>query len=608
MLIYLLLLGFSMTVVGFNWPVEHDNAVGVIVDGELVFASEEERWTRHKHSPGEPPVNALKQAFLFLRRKYGIKPKDVDAYAVNFDPKLFPVDIRRRWLIHSIRNLSGKVGMGLLEGGLITVGLRIGSLYLRGDYLDLARRFVRFVAHSIGEDVPDNIKIIPVVHHLAHASSAYYFSGFNNATVLTVDGYGEFEATVVWRVRDGEFEEVASIPAVYGSLGLLYEEVSAKIGYDHLEGPGKVMGLAPYGRASKYYEKLRSFIKFDNKDYPFRFFVPGKWRVKGIDVDYRMPYRYIASALYSDAHVPWSPHGDLHPDAVDLAWAVQSVTEETMLHLAKWTKEHTGEDKLGLAGGVALNAKANMVIHYSKTFNDIFIFPAANDAGTPIGAAAYVYEHILGGKIKRQRLRTVYLGPEYGDEEVKKVVERGGWNARYIGDDVNEVVDLIVKGFVVAWYQGRAELGPRALGNRSIIADPRRRDMWGLVNRIKGREWWRPLAPSLLEEDAGKYFIEPVPHQFMILMYKYRNEMCEVVPAVCHVDQTARPQTVSKDENRTWYELIKAFKDETGEGIILNTSFNLAGEPLVETPTDAIRSYALGAFKAIYLQGYLIQK
>jgi len=596
-----------MIVVGFNWPVEHDHAVGVIVDGELVFASEEERWTRHKHSPAEPPVNALKQAFLYLRRKYGIKPKDIDAYTVNFDPKLFPMDIRRRWLIHSIRNLSGKVGMGLLEGGLITAGLRIGSLYLLGDYLDLARRFVRFVIHSIGEDAPDNVKVIPVVHHLAHASSAYYFSGFNNATVLTVDGYGEFEATVVWRVRDGEFEKVASIPTVYGSLGLLYEEVSAKIGYDHLEGPGKVMGLAPYGKASKYYEKLKSFIRFDDKDYPFRFVVPGKWRVKGTDADYRMPYRFITDSLYPNDRVSWDPHGDLHPDAIDLAWAVQTVTEETMLHLAKWAREHTGEDKLGLAGGVALNAKANMVIHYSKTFNDMFIFPAANDAGTPIGAAAYVYEHVLGGKMKRQRLKTVYLGPEYSDEDVKKVVERGGWNARYIGDDVNEVVDLVVKGHVVAWYQGRAELGPRALGNRSIIADPRRRDMWGVVNKIKGREWWRPLAPSLLEEDAGKYFIEPVPHQFMILMFKYKPGMCEVVPAVCHVDQTARPQTVSKDENRTWYELIKAFKDETGEGIILNTSFNLAGEPL-ETPQDAIRSYALGAFKAIYIQGYLIQK
>jgi carbamoyltransferase len=594
-----------MTVVGFNCPVEHDHAVGVIVDGELVFASEEERWTRHKHSPGEPPVNALKQALLYLRRKYGIKPKDVDAYAVNFDPKLMAYTMRFKYTAGTFAGLINRIRFDVLnKDNLVGIGLAalgLGFTILRGDYLDLARRFVRFVVHSIGEDVPDNIRIIPVPHHLAHASSAYYFSGFNNATVITVDGTGEFEATVVWRVKNGEFEEVVSIPTVYGSLGFLYEGVSVKIGYDILEGPGKVMGLAPYGKASKYYEKLRSFIRFDDKDYPFRFVSPGNVRVGDI-------YRAIADSLYPGGRVPWDPHGDLHPDAVDLAWAVQSVTEEVMLHLARWAREHTGEDKLALAGGVALNAKANMVIHYSKLFNDIFIFPAANDAGTPIGAAAWVYEHVLGGKMRRQRLKTVYLGPEYGDEEVRRVVERGGWGARYVGDDVNEVVDLVIKGHVVAWYQGRAELGPRALGNRSIIADPRRRDMWGVVNRIKGREWWRPLAPSLLEEDAGKYFIDPVPHQFMILMYKYKPEMCEVVPAVCHVDQTARPQTVSKEENRTWYELIKAFKDVTGEGIILNTSFNLAGEPLVETPTDAIKSYALGGFKAIYLQGWLIQK
>jgi len=231
--------------------------------------------------------------------------------------------------------------------------------------------------------------------------------------------------------------------------------------------------------------------------------------------------------LNPDAHAPWDPRGELHTDAVDLAWAVQAVTEEAMLHLAKWAREHKGEDKLGLAGGVALNAKANMAIHYAKIFNDIFIFSAANDAGGPIGAVAWVYERVLGGKMKRQRLKTVYLGPEY-DEEVRKVVERGGWNAKYIGDDVNEVVDLVVKGHVVTWYQGRAELGPRALGNRSIIADPRRREMWSIVNKIKGREWWRPLAPSLLEEDVGKYFIDSVPHQFMILMFKYRNDMCDL--------------------------------------------------------------------------------
>jgi carbamoyltransferase len=600
------------TIIGFNWPLEHDNTVGVIVDGELVFASEEERWTRHKHSPLEPPINALKQAFLFLKRKYGIRPKDIDIYAINIDPKLTILNMRRKWLMLTFENLITKgVSLDLFQGNIIGKGLgalKLGLFYLRGDYLEFARKFIRFVIRSMGEDVPENIKIIPVPHHLAHAASAYYFSGFNDAVVLTIDGYGEYEATVVWRVRDGEFKKITLIPAVYGSLGLLYEEISVKVGYETLEGPGKVMGLAPYGKASKYYERLKSFIRFDDGDYPFRFIVPGTWRIKGTDIDYRLPYRLIANTLYPNIHVPWNPRGDLHPDATNLAWAVQAVTEEVMLHLAKWAREQTGEDKLGLAGGVALNAKANMAIHYSKTFNDMFIFPAANDAGTPIGAAAWVYEHVLGGKMRRERLRTVYLGPEYSDDEVRRVVERGGWDAKYIGDDVNPVVDLVVKGHVVAWYQGRAELGPRALGNRSIIADPRRREMWSIVNKVKGREWWRPLAPSLLEEDASKYFIDPVPHQFMILMFKYRSEMCEVVPAVCHVDQTARPQTVSRDENKTWYELIKAFKDETGEGIILNTSFNLAGEPLVETPVDAIKSFALGGFKAIYLQGWLIQK
>ncbi|MCG2872214.1 MAG: carbamoyltransferase, partial [Sulfolobales archaeon] len=296
-------------VVGFNWPVIHDHAVGVIVDGELVFASEEERWTRHKHSPLEPPTNALRQAFLFLRRKYGIKPRDIDAYAVNFDPRLMALNMRYRWWISTFENLVNKgVKLDLFQGGIIGKGLgalRAGLLYLRGDYLDLARRFVRFVIRSIGEDVPDNIRVIPVPHHLAHAASAYYFSGFDNATVLTVDGTGEFESTVVWRVKNGEFEKVVSIPTVYGSLGILYEEVSAKIGYDTLEGPGKVMGLAPYGRAGKYYEKLKSFVRFDDRDYPFRFFVPGKWKIKGTVVDYRQPYKFIANSLYPGERVPW---------------------------------------------------------------------------------------------------------------------------------------------------------------------------------------------------------------------------------------------------------------------------------------------------------------
>ena len=305
----------------------------------------------------------------------------------------------------------------------------------------------------------------------------------------------------------------------------------------------------------------------------------------------------------------WDPHGEINQDAANIAWAVQRVTEEAVLATAMWAKKHTGEDKVALAGGVALNAKANMELHYARIFNDMFIFPAANDAGGPIGAAAYVYEHVLGGKMKRRRLRNVYLGPEYDDETIKKVVQDSKFKAEYIGEDVNAVADLVAKGYIVTWYQGRAELGPRALGNRSIVADPTRKEYWRLVNDIKGREWWRPLAPSLLDEDKDTYFKDPVSHEFMILMFRYKDEeACKRVPVTCHVDLTARPQTVTRDQNKTWYDLIKAFKDIKGEGLIMNTSFNLAGEPLVETPQDAIRSFALKGFDAMYMQGWLIYK
>jgi len=594
------------TVIGFNWFIEHDHAVAVIVDGKLIFASEEERYTRHKHSVYEPPINALRQAFLYLKNRLGIKPKDIDAFAVNWDPKYIPWKARFGAAQDLVRRLWSR-DIPLYIRPKVKIPLHI----FMGDYLVFAYSLVRHVIRSLNEEVPSNIKIVPVYHHLTHAASAYYFSGYNSATLITVDGTGEFESTVIWKVGKGEFEKIISIPANIGSIGFLYEHISRKIGYDSLEGPGKVMGLAPYGKISSNYEKLRSFVKIqDVDDYPYYFTLDGsKPKASKSKIHFNELYNKIANSLYSQSKVPWNPRGDLHTDAVNLAWAVQKVTEELVLHLAKWAKDHTGEDKVALAGGVALNAKANMELHYSRIFNDMFIFPAANDAGGPIGAAAYVYEHVLGGKMQHGRLKDVYLGPEYSDEEIKKLVERSKLRAEYIGDGVNAVADLVVKGEIVAWYQGRAELGPRALGNRSIIADPTRKEYWKAVNDIKGREWWRPLAPSLLEEDIEEYFKDPVPHEFMILMLYYKDEeMYKRVPVTCHVDLTARPQTVTRDVNRTWYDLIKAFKDLKDEGLVMNTSFNLAGEPLVETPQDAIKSFSIGGFDAMYMQGWLIKK
>ena len=590
-----------MIVVGFNWPLEHDHTVAVIQDGELIFAAEEERFTRHKHSTLEPPLNSLKQAFLFLKKK-GIKPKDVDAYAINHDPSLYDYRIRLyNWGAAFIRSVVN----GVVRSTEI---IRYLPSFIRGDLLVLARRLIKKAILDLGEEIPPEIKIYPVGHHLTHAVSAYYFSGFDAATVLTIDGSGEYESTVIWKVKDGEFEPILSMHASYGSLGELYSVMMDRISLGgRQEGAGKGMGLAPYGKKTQYYDKLKEFVKINPEgDVPF-YIADGKIvKTKNLN-SVEIYYEKIADKVVGK--INWDPHGEINQDAANIAWAVQKVTEEAVLATAIWAKKHTGEDKVALAGGVALNAKANMELYYARIFNDMFIFPAANDAGGPIGAAAYVYEHVLGGKMKRQRLKNVYLGPEYDDETIKKAVQDSKFRAEYIGEDVNAVADLVAKGYIITWYQGRAELGPRALGNRSIVADPTRKDYWKLVNYIKGREWWRPLAPSLLDEDKDVYFKDPVSHEFMILMLRYKDEeACKRVPVTCHVDLTARPQTVTRDQNRTWYDLIKAFKDIKGEGLIMNTSFNLAGEPLVETPQEAIRSFAVKGFDAMYMQGWLIYK
>jgi len=594
-----------MLVIGFQWPIEHDHATAIIQDGKLIFAVEEERFTRHKHSEGEPPLNSLKEAFKFLK-KQGVKPKDVDAYAVNWDPSLFSAKDRRfRAYLGSVIGMFSHGALDF-EEGLTTYALDL----VKGDYMKLAEQLIRKAISDIGEEVSSEIKIYPVKHHLAHAASAYYFSGFNSATVLTIDGSGEYESTVVWKVKDGNFEPVLSMYASYSSLGFLYEKITQGIKLGRLEGPGKGMGLAPYGKQSLYYDKLKEFVEITPEgDEPYVILNNGK-AIKSNDlVKILSVYYDIAEKVIGGKFLNWNPKGELNEDVANIAWAVQKVTEEAVIATGKWARDHTGEDKVALAGGVALNAKANMELYYSHIFNDIFIFPAANDAGGPIGAAAYVYEHVLGGKMSHGRLKDVYLGPEYSDDEIKKVIERSKFKAEYVGDDVNSVTDLVAKGGIVTWYQGRAELGPRALGNRSIIADPTRKDYWRLVNDIKGREWWRPLAPSLLDEDKDVYFKDPISHEFMILMFRYKSEeVCERVPVTCHADLTARPQTVTRDVNKTWYDLIKAFKDLKGEGLIMNTSFNLAGEPLVETPQDAIRSFAVGGFDAMYMQGWTIRK
>jgi carbamoyltransferase len=592
-------------VVGFSWPPEHDNAAAAIVDGKLVFAAEEERFTRHKHSHGEPPYHSLISMFNFLKTNYNIVPTDVKYYAVNFQPALMTKADRRVRLLSLARILDAQK--------LEYIGMReLGSMLIRtstgvSDYVELSKRFLKVVLkRGFNLTLPRDIKVVAVEHHLAHAASSYYFSCFNSAAILCADGTGETESTVIWKAKNGEFEKVCAIRSDKGSLGQLYEAVTRPSGLGGLEGPGKAMGLAPYGVVEE--ERYSKFLKLLKKqtDLPYEFDTKGK-SVKVI-ASIEQFYDELAVPLMSGLNLAWNPHGEINKDVANVSACIQKFVEDTIVTTARWTKDQTREQNLCLAGGVALNAKANMLVHYAKIFQDNFFFPAANDTGTTIGAAAWVYEHVMGEKMRNERLRTVYLGPEYSRAEIEKTVRRSKWKSEEIGQDMGPLVDLVKKGDMIGFYQGRAELGPRALGNRSFVGDPRSPKMWKKVNEIKGREWWRPLAPSILEEDASKYFVDPVFHPFMILMFEFMASARQRVPAVSHVDGTARPQTVSRQDNALWYDFIKAFKGDTGESILVNTSYNLAGEPLVETPLDALRSFAISGLDALYIDGHLIQK
>lgn len=598
-------------VIGFTFHPWHDNSAAVIVDGKLVFAAEEERFTRHKHSVNEAPFNSLIKAFHYLER-LGIKPGDVDAFATNWRSNLFPMRDRLHLLRYGLQAV-GSVDRKNYESVLpFSVWNHARKDFVKWtlhgyDLTDIARLLLERVYKQIGADFPAHAKIVPVEHHLAHAASAYYFSGFPSAAVVTVDGRGERDATVVWKVKQGEFEKISSVTIEDGSIGMLYELVSERIKFNRLEGPGKVMGLAPYGKEDEQIAaRFKQVAKMGYKDVPYVF--ADRFRVKTrLKNDERM-YSLIADFLADDLPLEWNPRQEPTMPVANLAWHIQDFTEDLIQATARWAKEQTGENRIALAGGVALNAKANMKLHYSKMYEQMFIFPAASDQGGSIGAAAYVYEYFLGEKMRHGALDNVYLGPEYDDEHVEDVVRKGKWKAEFIGSDVSSVSELISKGQIIAWYQGRAELGPRALGNRSIVADPTREDTWRTMNKIKGREYWRPLAPSVLSEDKEIYFRNPVDHGYMILMFQMTEEGAKRAPAVCHVDMTSRPQTVSRQVNQLWYDMISGFKSIKGEGIVVNTSFNLAGEPLVETPQDAIRSFAIGGFDAIYLQGWLIRK
>ncbi len=581
----------------FNY---HDSAAALIHDGKVVAAADEERFSRRKHDHRFP-----QKAIEFCLQQAGISSSELDHVAF-YEHSIVKFDriVRSALRADSVEQSTGYLG-NVVEGWLHE------------------RKFddLRMIADKLG--VPaDRIGANP--HHLSHAAVAYFSSPFAKATVVTMDGVGEYETLAVW------LGEGNTLKRLYGlelpeSLGLFYSAFTAFLGFEVNEGEYKVMGMAGFG-TPKHLDTVRSLIQLTDDGL---FSIDRRYFEFESPTD--LPYRPALIDLLGPAREPESPFrigsADAEPGAgsieavsqhyANIAASVQKVTEETILHVVRHAVARTGIHDVCIAGGVGLNSLANRRIQ-RELGCELYVHPAAGDSGASLGAALNYYH----GQLKRPRtgaLSNPYLGAAYHDDEILAAL-RVHRLSRFIhcaSSDllVNETVDRLAAGKVVGWMQGRFEWGPRALGNRSILANPTLDTTKETVNvRIKFREPFRPFAPSVLMEHAHEYFDLPeriddaAPENFMLSVTDVRPEKRHVIPAVTHVDGTARVQVVCRETNPLYYDLIEAFGRRTGVPVILNTSFNMRGEPMVDKPYDALETFSWSDMDCLVMGNYVVDK
>jgi len=558
-----------MISIGINYSQMHDSSACIARDGEILFAVAEERLSRVKHDARFPAL-AIRACMDFA----GVRPAEID-YVCRGWPR------PRAGFLHDLRcYTTGKQRVDL------------SALF------NSARYFLSMAHQHGGENQfrrlfgPSKAKFRFMDHHLAHAISAFAYSGFADAIVLVLDGRGAWEATSLWRGRAGRLEHIWTIPWP-NSLGLFYAQFTHYLGFVPYSDEWKVMGLAPYGEPGI---DLREFIIPD--DNPYHVATP---LLLGTE---SAPLRGIEARL-GPSRVPESEIDSRHKN---LAFAVQDMCEQAMMTLARAAVAQTGSRNLCLAGGVALNSKANGKILSSGIVDRIFIQPAASDDGVCLGAALGPSLE-EGGILPVRRMRHAYLGNACSDEEIEKSLATYKIRASRVSDPAAVAADMLARGQILGWVQGRMEFGPRALGSRSILADPRDPQMNAKVNNaVKFREWWRPFAPSLLAEAAGEYLESAIDSPFMVLTAQVKSGKRSVIPAVTHVDGSARPQTVERGVNPLYWQLIHEFGQRTGVPVVMNTSFNLRGEPIVCTPTDAIRTFFSSGMDALVIGNFVVEK
>jgi carbamoyltransferase len=550
----------------------HDSAACLLADGVPVAAVDEQAFTRKKHDSDFPV-----QAIRYCLSHAGIDMSRVQAVAF-YDKPLWKFE---RMLMSHVANFP-KSFPQFVKGMPSWFGTKL--------------RLDKLLKSEFDYTGP----ILYGQHHLSHAASAFYCSGWDEAAVLTVDGVGEW-STASWGVGKGTKLELKGEIHFPHSLGLLYSAMTYYLGFKVNSAEYKVMGLAPYGEPTEV-DRIKQLIHIKD-DGTFRL------DMRYFDFDHGMRMYNEGFEKIMGQPTRELEKGEMTQFHKNVARSLQEVVDEVMVKLATRVVEETGQGKIALAGGVALNCVANGHILRRAPVEDIFIQPSAGDAGGAMGAALWAW-HDQMNQPRLWKLESAYLGPGYTDEQIQETLDKyGAVYKRYEREALlDQTADLIDQANVVGWYQGRLEWGPRALGHRSILGDARHPEMREIINRkIKMREGFRPFAPTVLEEDVGKYFELDRPSPYMLLVAQVRAEHRNL-PAITHVDNSARIQTISRTQDEMYYDLIHRFREKTGCSVIINTSMNVRGEPIVNTPADAYRCFMRTEMDALVAGPFILLK
>jgi carbamoyltransferase len=556
-----------------------DAAATLIKDGEIVAAVEEERFSRVKHHSGFPF-----ESIRYCLNEGGINIADVSHVGLYWKP----------WILR--HKAVQAVKSGLISREMFRARLDRGVKQIGDSYLGMFS-YPGLIKKHFG---PSNFRFHFLEHHLCHAASAFLVSDFPRAAIITWDGTGEDTTTLFTLGEDCKIRVLNRIKLPH-SLGQFYSAVTNFLGFDMFAGDEwKIMGLAAYGRPEYYNFFAQRVLTLNSHDSDFRL------NIRVLDHHLAKHYQF-SDEIIKELGSPRRPEEDLTQRHWDIAASAQKVLEETALRMIRWLHQETDEANLCLAGGVAFNSVMNGRIMNETPFKRFFVQPAAGDAGCSLGAALLIYHSLL--KQPRQfTMEHAYYGPGFTSEQCAAALWDSGLRFQTLADEelLPRVARLVADGAIVGWFQGRMEFGPRALGNRSFLADPRRGDMRQLLNtKVKLREWFRPLAPSMVEEVAENVFGRPHRDPFMITVLSVIAEQRAIIPAVVHVDGTARPQTVSRKTNPRYWQLIREFEKVTGVPMLLNTSFNIQ-EPIVCSPMDAIKTFKGASFDALVLENHLV--